>query len=264
MPAIQITRLRIQVARLIEHFSQPEQFTRSLAELLDFYADRARRPGRLVALDPIQKQYRVHPAVITQIMNELAAYCQEQPDTAVALGEWLWRDTYHEPRLLAAGILAALPPSSVGLVADRLIAWAKPVEDRLLIDVLLKKTAKTLMENDPRLFRKVILTWLKDSSIQQQSIGLRALCHFIQLVPVDALPDVFKLLTPLPVKPASYLMTDLENMVVALYQRSPGETLFYLQELAAKRQTPETKRFLRGCVSLLREEDRDLLRSSIK
>jgi hypothetical protein len=264
MPAIQITRLRIQVARLLEHFSQPEQFACSLADLLDFYADRARRPGRMAALEPIQKQYRVHPAVLKQISDELAAYCQEQPETAVALGERLWRDPYHEPRLLAAGILAMLPSPAIDLVADKLVEWAKPGEDRLLIDVLLKKTSRALMETDPRLLRKVILSWLKDVSIQQQSIGLRALGLYIQQLPADSLPDVFKIITPLPVKPASYLMTDLEAMIATLFQRSPGETLYYLQELAAKRQTPEMKRFLRACVNLAGEEDRETVRALVQ
>ncbi len=103
MPAIQITRLRIQVARLLEHFDQPEQFGRSLADLLDFYADRARRTGKLTALAPIQKQYRVHPAVLKQINDDITPYCRERPEQAAALAEYLWHDSHYEPRLLAAG-----------------------------------------------------------------------------------------------------------------------------------------------------------------
>ena len=263
MPAIQITRLRIQVARLLEHFGQPEQFARSLADLLDFYSDRARRTGKLTVLEPIQKQYRVHPAVLKQISDELTAYCQEQPETAVVLAERLWRDSHYEPRLLAAGILAMIPPTATGLMADRLVAWARPGEDRVLIDLLLKKTSARLMETDPKLLRKVIVTWLKDASIQQQSIGLRALCLYIHLIPADSLPEVFKLITPLPVKPASYLMSDLEALIAALYQRSSGETLFYLEQLAAKRQTPDMKRFLRGCVNVVGEGDRETIRQGI-
>ncbi len=264
MPAIQITRLRIQVARLLEHFNQPEQFARSLADLLDFYSDRARRPGKLTTLEPIQKQYRVHPAVLKQIGDELNAPCREQPEAAVALAERLWRDSHYEPRLLAAGILALLPAASVGLMTDKLLAWARPGEDRVLIDLLLKKASTRLMETDPKLLRKVIVNWLKDRSIQQQSIGLRALCLYIQLIPADSLPEVFKLLTPLPVKPASYLMSDLEALIGALYQRSPGETLFYLEQLAAKRQTPDMKRFLRACVNLVGEGDRESVRALIQ
>jgi hypothetical protein len=104
---------------------------------------------------------------------------------------------------------------------------------------------------------------LKDASIQQQSIGLRALCLYIQLIPADSLPEVFKMITPLPVKPASYLMSDLEALIAALYQRSSGETLFYLEQLAAKRQTPDMKRFLRGCVNLVGEADRESVRALI-
>jgi hypothetical protein len=263
MPAIQITRLRIQVARLLEHFSQPEQFGRSLADLLDFYADRARRTGKLTSLEPIQKQYRVHPAVLKQINDDIAPYCRERPEEAAALAEWLWRESYYEPRLLAAGILAMLPDEACEHIAGSLVAWARPGEDRVLIDVLLQKVSTRLMSIDPKLFRKVIGAWLKDISLQQQSIGLRALCLYIRQLPEDLLPEAFKLVTPLPVKPASYLLTDLQDLVVALYARSSGETVYYLQELAAKRQTPDMKRFLRGCVNLVGDADRETVRALV-
>jgi len=260
MPAIQITRLRIQVARLLEHFERPESFARSLADLLDFYADRARRTGKLTGLEPIQRQYHVHPAVLKQIHDDISSYCRERPDEAVILAEYLWRDPYYEPRLLAAGILAMLPDQACELITTKLVAWARPGQDRFLIDVLLQKTSARLMTINPRSFRKVITTWLKDSSLQQQSIGLRAFCHYIRQIPTYLLPDAFKLVTPVPVKPASYLQTDLQEVVAALYARSQGETIYYLQALAAKRQSPDMKRFLRGLVKLVGEADRETIR----
>jgi hypothetical protein len=264
MPAIQITRLRIQVARLLEHFSQPEQFARSLADLLDFYSDRARRTGKLTALEPIQKQYRVHPAVLRQINDDIVPYCRERPEEAAALAEWLWHDSHYEPRLIAASILALLPDEAYETITTKLVAWAQPGQDRVLIDILLKKTSTRLMAINLKAYRRVISAWLKDTSIQQQSIGLRALCNYIQQLPADSLPEAFKLVTPLPVKPASYLMTDLQELVSALYERSPGETIYYLQELAAKRQTPDMKRLLRGCVNLVAEADRESVRALIQ
>ncbi len=137
MPAIQITRLRIQVARLLEHFDQPEKFGRSLADLLDYYSDRARRTGKLTALAPIQKQYRVHPAVLKQISDDITPYCRERPEQAAALAEYLWHDSHYEPRLLAAGILSMLPDEAWELITDKLTGWARPGQDRVLIDALL-------------------------------------------------------------------------------------------------------------------------------
>ncbi|MGB8252302.1 MAG: DNA alkylation repair protein [Anaerolineaceae bacterium] len=263
MPAIQMTRLRIQVARLLENFNQPENFTRALGELLDFYSDRAHRPGRMTVLQPIQKQYRVHPAVLKQITDDLAPVCRVEPDDAAALADRLWRDDHFEPRLLAAGILALLPEYEMDVISQRLLAWAKAGEDRILIDALLKKASAPLMQSNPKVFRKIISTWLKDSGIQQQSIGLRALTLYIQLISPDLFPDVFHLITPLPVKPTSYLLNDLEALFAALYERSPGETLFYLEQLAAKRQTPDLQRLLRGCVNIVSDTDRDAVRALI-
>jgi hypothetical protein len=260
MPAIQMTRLRIQVARLLDHFDQPESFARTLADLLDFYSDRARRPGRLVMLGPVQKQYRVHPAVLKQITDDLAPLCRERPEAATILADYLWHDNYYEPRLLAAGILALLPENETERISERLLKWATPAEDHLLIDALLNKASDQLMHTNSRVFRKIISTWLKDKSIQQQSIGLRALVLYIQRIPPDLFPDVFQLITPLPVKPVSYLLKDLEALIAVLYERSPGETLFYLEELAAKRQTPDLQRLLRGCVTIVSEADREKVR----
>jgi len=263
MPAIQITRLRVQVARLLEHFDQPDQFSRSLADLLDFYADRARRTGKLTALAPIQKQYRVHPAVLKQINDDIAPYCRERPEQAAALAEYLWHDSHYEPRLLAAVFLSMLPDAAWELMTTKMIGWARPGQDRVLIDALLQKTSVRLMAINPKSFRKLITTWLKDTSLQQQSIGLRAFCHYVRQLPADLLPDAFKLMTPLPVKPASYLQTDLQDVAAALYARSPGETIYFLQELAAKRQSPDLKRFLRACVNLVGEGDRENVRALI-
>lgn len=264
MPAIQMTRLRIQVARLLEHFNQPENFARALGELLDFYSDRARRPGRMVTLQPIQKQYRVHPAVLKQITDDLVPVCQVQPEAAEALADRLWRDDHFEPRLLAAGILALLPENETDVISQRLLAWAKAGEDRILIDALLKKASSQLMQTKPKVFRKIISTWLKDASIQQQSIGLRALTLYIHLIPPDLFPDVFHLITPLPVKPTSYLLNDLEALIAALYEHSPGETLFYIEQLAAKRQTPDLQRLLRGCVNIVNDADWESMRGLIR
>jgi hypothetical protein len=263
MPAIQMTRLRIQVARLLEHFYQPEIFARNLGELLDFYSDRARRPGRMVASQPIQKQYRVHPAVLKQITDELAPVCKTQPEVAAALADRLWQDDHFEPRLISAGILASLTINDTELISQRLLAWAKAREDHILIDILLKKTAGAMILSDPKIFRKIISTWMKDDSFQQQSIGLRALNLYADLISLDMLPDVFHMIMPLPVKPISYLLNDLEALFATLYFRSPGETLFFFEQLAAKRQTPDMKRLLRGCVNIVDGDDQEKVRKLI-
>lgn len=264
MPAIQITRLRIQVVRLLEHFSQPAAFARALAELLDFYADRARRPGKLTALQPIHKQYRVHPAVLKQIETELAPLCREDPPAALALADTLWGDLYHEPRLLAVVILSLLPDSSAGEVLERLARWARAGEDRILVDALLDRTSTLLIPADPGGYQRLARDWMKADGIQQQSIGLRALVRYVRQVPADRLPEVFKQITPLPVKPASYLLGDLQDLVAALYARSPGETMFYLQGLAAKRKTPDLQRFLRGCQGLVSGQDQAEIRKLVE
>ena len=139
MPAIQITRLRIQVARLLEHFDQPEQFGRSLADLLDFYSDRARRTGKLTALAPIQKQYRVHPAVLNRSMTISRPTAGSNRNR-----RHLWRNICGTIRIMSRAcwlpdILSMLPDEAGELITAKLIGWARPGQDRVLVDVLLQK-----------------------------------------------------------------------------------------------------------------------------
>ncbi len=108
------------------------------------------------------------------------------------------------------------------------------------------------MQANPRVFRKIISTWLKDKSIQQQSISLRALALYIHQVPPDLFPDVFQLITPLPVKPISYLLNDLEALFAALYEAQPGGDAVLPRTIGSKkRQTPDLQRLLRGCVTIV-------------
>ena len=53
MPAIQLTRLRLQTAGLAESFANPQAFVRGLHDLLDYYADRTHRPGQSGAPAPL-------------------------------------------------------------------------------------------------------------------------------------------------------------------------------------------------------------------
>ena len=64
MPAIQPARLKQQAVLLAQQFDNPVAYVRSLHHLLDFYADRAHRPGQSGKPAPLTSAYRVHPPVL--------------------------------------------------------------------------------------------------------------------------------------------------------------------------------------------------------
>ena len=75
---------------------------RSLHHLLDFYADRARRPGQSGKPAPLIDAYKVHPPVLRHILQELIPLAAENPDAGLALCDALWEQPYLEFRLLAS------------------------------------------------------------------------------------------------------------------------------------------------------------------
>jgi hypothetical protein len=71
MPAIHPARLKIQAAQLVERFSTPHSFVSRLHDLLDFYANRAYRPGQSGEPHPLLTAYNVPRPVLHQVEREL-------------------------------------------------------------------------------------------------------------------------------------------------------------------------------------------------
>ncbi|MBM4426166.1 MAG: hypothetical protein FJ031_02895, partial [Chloroflexi bacterium] len=90
MPAIDLTRLRKQAARLADFFFLPDEFMKHLREMLEFYFNYTLRTVENVAPGSNLKTYRTPPAVLTQIQNELRAKAEENPHFALELADVLW------------------------------------------------------------------------------------------------------------------------------------------------------------------------------
>src|SRR5258706_14991928 len=110
IPAIDIARLKIQAAVLVEKFDQPAVFLKVLHEILDHYADRTMRIGVVASPVSVLPAYRAPQAVLRQIEMELAPLAGAFPEQAMALTDALWKDGYLETRLLAAILLGRVHP----------------------------------------------------------------------------------------------------------------------------------------------------------
>ena len=64
MTAIVITRLRMQLAALVDLYQQPKRFVRELHDLLEFYTDHAFRPAQSIRVDPLVPHYHVPIQVV--------------------------------------------------------------------------------------------------------------------------------------------------------------------------------------------------------
>lgn len=264
MPAVELTKLRAQINRLIVRFDDPSSFLSALKDLLDLYANRAYRPGTSVQPQPLLPSYRVAPLITHQLEMELSRTCQERPQQALEVVETLWRDTHLETRQLAATLLGALPASHSEGVLTKLRAWSQPEENFRMLDALFQNGTLTLRRSAPALLLRLIEEWVSSTQSQVQAIGLRALTPLVKDEQFDNLPPVFTLLSPLVQNIPAKLYPDLLVIFEALARRSPTETAYFFRQILSIAGSPATTRLIRRCVPLLNPAQQAQLRAALQ
>ena len=235
MPAIQPARLKSQVDGLMSHFHAPDAFIRELHLILDFYADRTRRPGLTGKPKPLIRSYNVPRQVLRSIETGLLALIEANPDDALALADALWADAWFEGRRLAIDILGALPLSQADAVMERVQGWGKPCKDEDLTEMLLARGTARLRTEAPDAFLQQIERWFTAPDAATRRLGLRAIPGLAANPKFENLPILYRLLTSLLRDAESSLEGGLLRAVQALAQRSPQETAYFLQQIL---QTP--------------------------
>lgn len=230
MPAIQLARLKIQITDILTYFDRPVEFVRELHVLLNFYADRTRRPGQSGKPKPLIQAYNVPRQVLRRIKSDLAEPVLADPESALALADQLWAAEWFECRLLAIYILGLLPLSQASLILARLQTWGQRCRDDALLAALLDDGAAQIRKEIPDQFETLVVNWLSETDRVSRKIGLRALPALVLNPGFENLPVFYRLLSPLLRESASALEMDLLDVVRALGQRSPQETAYFLQQ----------------------------------
>jgi hypothetical protein len=236
MPAILLSRLKIQATRLADLTNHPEIFVRSLMGMLDFYSDRTHRPGQSGEPPPLLPAYHVPSPVLRQIMLELAPQLSADQSKGLALSEALWNQKQFECRLLAVRILGLLPVEPLEPIHDRLKEWAKEGEERVLTELLTTGLSRWRSEASINLLA-LVEEWLTSSSFHEQKMGLRALLPLIHDTSFVNLPVLFRVLNPLVRVAPSQIRPDLVPVLKSLANRSPQETAYFLRHNMAAQDT---------------------------
>jgi hypothetical protein len=265
MPAIQVARLKIQSAELATRFDNPAAFVRGLHELLDFYADRTRKPGQAGKPPPLIKPYNVPRPVLRQIKTDLSPYVAMDGESALALCDALWAEPYLEFRLLAADILGSVPADSPDEILERINLWAKPgIEDRLL-NALVKEGLTEVSKRDPERYLSQLEEWLTAEEDLPRRTGLKAISMMLADRDFENLPKIFRLLAPLVRKSPSQLRPDLLDVMYALAKRSPNEAAFFLrQNLSVMVDDDGTAWLIRNSARYFPEEVRVSLKTALR
>lgn len=236
MPAIDLARLKKQTARLADLFGQPAEFLREHREILDYYVNRTLRTTT-VAPSSVLPTYRTPTVVLRHIENELALVAERQPIQALELADALWDEGWLETRLLAAYLLGRIPPQEERLLA-RLTAWTQAVRDPSVRAALLTTSLTRLRKETPDLFLILVKEWLHPARQRMWSNGIQALVPLIESPDFDNLPPIFELVEPAIKAAPAALQFDLQELITVLYQASPDETAYFLQQILKGTKSP--------------------------
>lgn len=236
MPAIDLARLKKQTAQLADLFDQPPLFLREHREILDFYVNRSLR-SQGVAPSSVLPTYRTPTVVLKQIETELGPVVEKQPIQALELADALWDEGWLETRLLSAFILGRIPPQEERLLA-RLTAWTQAVRDPSVRAALLTTSLTRLRRETPDLFLVLVKEWLHPARQRMWSNGIQALVPLISSPDFDNLPPIFEIVEPIIRAAPATLQFDLQELITMLYQASPDETTYFIQQLLKSTKSP--------------------------
>jgi hypothetical protein len=263
MPAIDLARLRKQANRLADFFFLPEDFLKYLRETLDFYVNYTLRKKENIAPGSNLPTFRTPFVVMRQIENAIGSIAAENPHYALELADLLWDEGYIETRLLAAFLLGRIPPQEERLLA-RLTAWTQQVRDPSVRAALLTTSLSRMRKETPDEFLVVIGEWLHPARQRFWPNGIQALLPMITDPEFDNLPPVYELVRPIIEAAPGAIQNDLADLINALYQDSPAETVYFLRELLENTPNPLTAVTLRRIITMFPPELQASLRDLVR
>ncbi len=229
MPAIQPARLKIQVAELVEQFDNPDIFVKRLNDLLFFYADRTRVPGRGGRKYSLTPSYQISKQIFRYIEKALQPLVSARYQTALDLADTLWGDGWLESRVLALVVLAWIPPLPVDRLVIRLEAWVRSCgEDPALLEAMAAILSGLWQQSSSA--SDLLESWLKSSDPVVRRAGLRLIPYLVRLPSFQYLPEIYLLLTQFVQRSGRVPDPDVLAAIRELAARSPQETAYFLHK----------------------------------
>ena len=257
MPAIDLTRLKMQSAKLINLYDRPIDFLHHLENVLEYYRNRTLR------VDPVSiksdlPSYQTPRPVIQQIENDLEKLGEQSPSAAVELVISLWNASIFESRLLSAFILGTIPPSAAMSVLTNLPDWLYETRDQNIKNALLTSALARLRKENPRILLMLISEWLQAPGQKTQTWGLHAFIPLIELLGYNDLPQFFEVLRPTIEAVSPNTQNDIQACIRKLYSISSAETVHYISEIINRMKGStnirEFLRLIRGFPSEMQKE----------
>lgn len=263
MPTIQLGRLQQEAAQLSERFADPHSYLKELERMLETYADRIHRQGRVKGLLPVLFSFEVPQPVLKRLELEMALQARQQPQAALAIADALWERRTIETRLLAARLLGATPAPAAELTT-RLEAWADENREELLAAELQTRSLAHLLETDPNAVLQLAARLLASPDERKRALSLGILPTLLTAPTFANLPALLSLLTEVSQDPSRRLRPYLADLLSALAQRSPKEATYFLQQRLAESPSEGTRWVARQVLRVLPVEAQAELRELAK
>jgi hypothetical protein len=211
----------------------------------------------------VLQTYRTPLVVLRQIEKEIGPVAEQQPILALELADALWDEGWLETKLLAAFLLGRIPPQEERLLA-RLTAWTQAVRDPEVRAALLTTSLTRLRRETPDLFLVLVREWLHPARQRMWSNGVQALVPLISSPEFDNLPPIFEIVEPILKASPATLQYDLQELILTLYEASPDETTYFLQQILKGTKSPLPAIALRRMSPELPDELQSSLREMIR
>ena len=261
MPAINPPRLKIQATELIQHASDPDSFTRSYHEFLDYYADRTYRPGQVGKPPPLLRAYQVPKPVARAVDKVLSLWAASNRDEALALADALWMDPYLEFRLTASSLIGQVFPLPVKSIYGRLESWIKPSTEERLVNALVNSGLIRILIEYQDLYVKQLDTWLGSRDSERNRLGLKACPALLARREFEDYPLLFKRLSKLMRSENSPLRNEILIVIEEFADRTPEETSFFLEQaLKSAGDSPQIAWYVRNSLDFFQADIRSNLR----
>ncbi len=226
MPAIDPRRLRKEAVQAARAAGDPEQALRRAVELLEYHADRTRRPAATARAEDALPGFGSPGPVRRALAKAFNDALGSDEEARWALVEVMWRSGYRETQEIAAELMGALDDPSVPERVEGLLLERDP--NRIARRWLTGRGLRGWRERDPAAFLRRVETWLQSDDRTLVASGLDALMAGLDAVPSERIPACFAAL--------SGLAHDLSGSEYRRYRA--------LLEKLSQRNAPECAQFL--------------------
>ena len=238
MPAIRPAQLKIRVTDLVENFDSPKVFISGLNDLLDYYSDRTRKPGRGGGKLSLLRAYNVSKQVTKQIESILKKKLITNTELALVIADLLWDENWLECRILALTILGWLSPNPPKMIIKRLESWSHESGGDQILDASFSSGLSRLWLDSPEDAFSLLESWLTSTDRATRKLGLRVLPPLVSDPSFTNIPRIFRLVAPYIQKVSLAPDSDVLNVVRVLAQHNPQETAYFLRRNLALSENP--------------------------